>query len=101
MKVGMVAEATCISKPWTIIPMVVNPRRNIEGESPHLWREIQSSEHRSFKSCRRRRKRTPSGGKNNPKKARDSLSKKTSQGLRDNFLDALQPKFEVASASLI
>ena len=23
MKVGMVAEATCISKPWTIIPMVV------------------------------------------------------------------------------
>ena len=22
-KVGMVAEATCISKPWTIIPMVV------------------------------------------------------------------------------
>jgi hypothetical protein len=23
MKVGMVAEATCISKPWTVIPMVV------------------------------------------------------------------------------
>jgi len=23
IKVGMVAEATCISKPWTIIPMVV------------------------------------------------------------------------------
>jgi hypothetical protein len=23
MRVGMVAEATCISKPWTIIPMVV------------------------------------------------------------------------------
>ena len=23
MKVGMVAEATCISKPWTIIPMVI------------------------------------------------------------------------------
>ena len=23
MKLGMVAEATCISKPWTIIPMVV------------------------------------------------------------------------------
>ena len=23
MKIGMVAEATCISKPWTIIPMVV------------------------------------------------------------------------------
>src|SRR4029077_20259844 len=23
MKVGMVAEATCVSKPWTIIPMVV------------------------------------------------------------------------------
>lgn len=23
MKVGMVAEATCISKPWAIIPMVV------------------------------------------------------------------------------
>ena len=23
MKVGMVAEAACISKPWTIIPMVV------------------------------------------------------------------------------
>jgi multidrug resistance efflux pump len=23
MQVGMVAEATCISKPWTIIPMVV------------------------------------------------------------------------------
>ncbi len=23
MKVGMVAEATCISKPWTVIPMVI------------------------------------------------------------------------------
>ena len=23
MKVGMVAEATCLSKPWTVIPMVV------------------------------------------------------------------------------
>jgi multidrug resistance efflux pump len=23
MKVGMIAEATCISKPWTVIPMVV------------------------------------------------------------------------------
>ena len=23
MKIGMVAEATCVSKPWTIIPMVV------------------------------------------------------------------------------
>jgi multidrug resistance efflux pump len=23
MKIGMVAEATCISKPWTVIPMVV------------------------------------------------------------------------------
>lgn len=23
MKVGMVAEATCISKPWTIVPMVI------------------------------------------------------------------------------
>ena len=23
MKVGMVAEATCISKPWVVIPMVV------------------------------------------------------------------------------
>jgi hypothetical protein len=36
-----------------------------------------------------------------PKNVRDSASKKTSQGLRDNFLDALQAKFEVASASLI
>jgi len=23
MKVGMVAEATCVSKPWVIIPLVV------------------------------------------------------------------------------
>ena len=23
MKVGMIAEATCVSKPWTVIPMVV------------------------------------------------------------------------------
>jgi hypothetical protein len=23
MKIGMIAEATCVSKPWTIIPMVV------------------------------------------------------------------------------
>src|SRR5258705_12053733 len=28
MKVGMVAEATCISKPWTIIPMVVTDVQN-------------------------------------------------------------------------
>jgi multidrug resistance efflux pump len=28
MKVGMVAEATCISKPWTIIPMVVTRVQN-------------------------------------------------------------------------
>ncbi len=28
MKVGMVAEATCISKPWTIIPMVVTNVQN-------------------------------------------------------------------------
>lgn len=28
MKVGMVAEATCISKPWTIIPMVVTSVQN-------------------------------------------------------------------------
>lgn len=28
MKVGMVAEATCISKPWTIIPMVVTGVQN-------------------------------------------------------------------------
>ena len=27
MKVGMVAEATCISKPWTVIPMVVTTCR--------------------------------------------------------------------------
>lgn len=28
MKVGMVAEATCISKPWTIIPMVITSVQN-------------------------------------------------------------------------
>jgi multidrug resistance efflux pump len=28
MKVGMVAEATCISKPWTVIPMVVTSVQN-------------------------------------------------------------------------
>ena len=28
MKVGMVAEATCMSKPWTIIPMVVTGVQN-------------------------------------------------------------------------
>ncbi len=28
MKVGMVAEATCVSKPWTIIPMVVTSVQN-------------------------------------------------------------------------
>lgn len=28
MKVGMIAEATCISKPWTIIPMVVTNVQN-------------------------------------------------------------------------
>jgi multidrug resistance efflux pump len=28
MKVGMLAEATCISKPWTIIPMVVTSVQN-------------------------------------------------------------------------
>ena len=28
MKVGMVAEATCISKPWTIIPMVITNVQN-------------------------------------------------------------------------
>jgi multidrug resistance efflux pump len=28
MKVGMVAEATCISKPWTIIPMVITTVQN-------------------------------------------------------------------------
>ncbi len=28
MKVGMVAEATCISKPWTVIPMVVTNVQN-------------------------------------------------------------------------
>jgi multidrug resistance efflux pump len=28
MKVGMIAEATCISKPWTIIPMVVTSVQN-------------------------------------------------------------------------
>ena len=28
MKVGMVAEATCISKPWTIIPMVITGVQN-------------------------------------------------------------------------
>lgn len=28
MKVGMVAEATCISKPWTVIPMVVTHVQN-------------------------------------------------------------------------
>jgi hypothetical protein len=47
------------------------------------------------------RKRTPSGVEKQPKNVRDSASKKTSQGLRDNFLDALQAKFEVSSASLI
>ena len=28
MKVGMVAEATCISKPWMIIPMVITSVQN-------------------------------------------------------------------------
>ena len=28
MKVGMVAEATCISKPWVIIPLVVTNVQN-------------------------------------------------------------------------
>jgi len=28
MKVGMVAEATCVSKPWTVIPMVVTNVQN-------------------------------------------------------------------------
>ena len=28
MKIGMVAEATCISKPWTIIPMVITGVQN-------------------------------------------------------------------------
>ncbi len=28
MKIGMVAEATCISKPWTIIPMVITSVQN-------------------------------------------------------------------------
>ncbi|MFX6027882.1 hypothetical protein ABTE84_21275, partial [Acinetobacter baumannii] len=28
MKVGMVAEATCISKPWVVIPMVVTSVQN-------------------------------------------------------------------------
>jgi multidrug resistance efflux pump len=28
MKVGMIAEATCISKPWTIIPMVITSVQN-------------------------------------------------------------------------
>lgn len=28
MKVGMVAEATCISKPWTVIPMVITGVQN-------------------------------------------------------------------------
>ncbi len=28
MKVGMVAEATCISKPWTVIPMVITSVQN-------------------------------------------------------------------------
>jgi multidrug resistance efflux pump len=28
IKVGMIAEATCISKPWTIIPMVVTAEQN-------------------------------------------------------------------------
>ena len=29
MKVGMVAEVTCVSKPWTIIPMVVTSRAGL------------------------------------------------------------------------
>jgi hypothetical protein len=28
MKIGMVAEAACMSKPWTIIPMVVTGAQN-------------------------------------------------------------------------
>ena len=29
MKVGMIAEATCVSKPWTIIPLVVTEIQNV------------------------------------------------------------------------
>ena len=34
IKVGMVAEATCISRPWTIIPMVVTQRAGLHRGGP-------------------------------------------------------------------
>ena len=34
MKVGMVAEATCISKPWVIIPLVVTNVQNLHRSGP-------------------------------------------------------------------
>ena len=34
MKVGMVAEATCASKPWTVIPMVVTERAGLHRRRP-------------------------------------------------------------------
>ena len=34
MKVGMVAEATCVSKPWTVIPMVVTQRAGLHRRRP-------------------------------------------------------------------
>ena len=51
MKVGMIAEATCVSKPWTVIPMVVtcssilrliaiHPHRGVSGEVPDHSRLI-------------------------------------------------------------
>ena len=34
MKVGMIAEVTCVSKPWTIIPMVVTERAGLHRRRP-------------------------------------------------------------------
>ena len=43
IKVGMVAEATCISKPWTIIPMVVTQRAGLHRSGPVPWRRATAS----------------------------------------------------------
>ena len=42
MKVGMVAEVTCVSKPWTIIPMVVTGGAGVYRCGPISWRRAVS-----------------------------------------------------------
>lgn len=42
MKPGMVAEATCVSKPWVIIPLVVTSRGAFRAVRPNWTRQRNS-----------------------------------------------------------